>query len=148
MPRGLLPAESYRERFAQGGFGQRHDLLCPFFADGGCRIWETRPSPCVRFVCQSSYGLAGQRVWAAAEALLRLTEETLAHDVLLRLGFQTDEIKSDEWFEFKPEMVAMRAGQIVASLSAAEVWDLLQPQGARLCEELGKAAGDALGSRS
>ncbi len=92
--------------------------------------------------------MAGQKVWAAAESLLRLTEETLAHDVLLRVGLTVDEIETQRWFEFEPSALFVRVDEIVASLSPDEVWGLLQPQGEELRDQLCQAAANAIGSCS
>lgn len=98
VPLGIFPAIDYQRRWharQPQGYGNDETLLCPhFISQGGrCGIWRERPSTCVSFYCESSYGLAGTEFWAKFEKYLSALELTIAQEALLRLGMTKPEIE-------------------------------------------------------
>ncbi len=98
VPLGLFPALTYQRRWharQPQGYGNDETLLCPHFVrEGGvCGIWSQRPSTCVAFFCESSYGLAGTEFWAKFEKYVSALELALAQEALLSLGLTLPEIE-------------------------------------------------------
>ncbi len=150
-PLGLYPPASYREKYKSAAaaqpslFGSLDELLCPFFVKESlqsCGIWDHRPSSCVRFVCQSSYGERGQQLWQAVESLLNLTEHTLAHEALLQLGFTQTEIESGEWYEFKKDkkLFYVACYEAIIKLEPEQIYEILQPEVTNQIDELKQIA--------
>jgi Fe-S-cluster containining protein len=161
-PLGFLPSLVYQRRFQSrqpDGYGNDASLLCPFYVSQGglCGIWSARPSPCLTFFCESSYGLKGVEFWARFEKWLSFVELTLAREALTRLGFIDSEIalsqrflprysapdphgytgerlKFEEersWLEFGSERARFfqNCQQAVLELNENEVRELLGPEG-------------------
>ncbi|MEK7358081.1 MAG: hypothetical protein AAB250_16665 [Bdellovibrionota bacterium] len=82
----------------RGDFGRDPKLLCPFYDNGGCAIWDHRSAVCANYVCISKAGEEGLAFWAESEELGNRLEWALAHWALWQLGFTTEE--TDAMSEF------------------------------------------------
>lgn len=101
LPLGLFASperEQLSRELGPEAFGQRRELLCPFFdtAALGCSVWRNRPGVCTTYFCKSDRGAAGLEFWADIETYLNQFEWTLANEVVLRMGFTLDEIEMSE----------------------------------------------------
>ncbi|MES2962392.1 MAG: hypothetical protein V4760_00785 [Bdellovibrionota bacterium] len=85
-PLGLIPPSNDMDR---GDFGRDAKLLCPFYDNGGCAIWDHRSAVCANYVCMSKAGEEGLAFWAESEELGNRLEWALAHLVLWQIGFTT-----------------------------------------------------------
>lgn len=97
LPIGVVPSWQYRTKHkSMGGadFGQREDLLCPFFQKStrNCTIWKSRNSACTTFYCSSDRGQAGLDAWAELYDDLYELEMHLVQEYLLFRGFSWEEI--------------------------------------------------------
>lgn len=97
VPLGVFPSLTYQRRFharQPDGYGNDESLLCPYYVkeSGRCGVWMHRPSPCVSFFCESSYGIEGIEFWTRFEKFISSLELVLASEVLLRMGMTAPEI--------------------------------------------------------
>lgn len=169
LPLGLMPSITYQRRFHAGqpdNYGNDESLLCPHFlkTTGGCGIWSVRPSPCRSFFCESSYGLSGIEFWAKFEKFVSMLETALAHNALLELGFDEDEVAlstrflpryaapdphgftgeklkleiSKSWAEFGADRIEFyrKCYRLVSELKVEDVKELLGDEGKALEDEL------------
>lgn len=91
LPVGLYPSISRQRlgiQLGKDGFGQKQELLCPFFSSeqDACSIWANRPSVCTTYFCKSDRGRSGLQLWADIEKYLNDFEWTLACETLKRMG--------------------------------------------------------------
>lgn len=96
-PLGISVPAEYRKQYPdpdQPGFGQKEELLCPYFdkKNLNCGIWQNRGSVCTSYFCQSSKGSQGMDFWSSFGDYLHLVEMALAQEVLARLGFSAIQI--------------------------------------------------------
>jgi Fe-S-cluster containining protein len=101
LPLGLFPSPEHEQKIAKAGdkgFGQRADLLCPFFdsISSGCSIWKNRPGVCATYFCKSIKGSDGLAFWKDLEDYLNFFEWTVANEALWRLGFTNDDLEKCE----------------------------------------------------
>jgi len=84
-PMGLIPAPGIRAR--------REDLLCEFFEEGRCRIWEFRPGECSAYFCEPKVGQQD------LSRRLQHAEVAVAQMALAEYGFSPIEISEqvDLW---------------------------------------------------
>ena len=146
LPLGIIAPKSYKEKYAAAEFGTREDLLCPHFdrAAQNCRIWTSRPSSCVRFVCKSSLESVGQMIWEQTESALGALEMNLAYEAALQLGLVNYEIATDRWnisIEEKRKFY-IAAATYVDSLSASQKIDLAGEQFAKAGAHLQSLVSD------
>ena len=97
LPVGLFPSAGHQELVIELGkkaFGQKSELLCPFFdkAQNQCSSWETRPGVCTTYFCKSDYGKKGLEFWADVEKYLNHFEWQLSCHVLGLLGMGENEL--------------------------------------------------------
>lgn len=97
LPVGLFPSAEHQARVLKLGtkaFGQKSELLCPFFdlAKNQCSTWEQRPGVCTTYFCKSNYGQKGLDFWADVEKYLNHFEWQLACHVIGLLGMGENEI--------------------------------------------------------
>lgn len=98
LPLGLFPTperQSLIESLGSEAFGQRRELLCPFYdtAVDRCSIWAYRPAVCTSYFCKSNRGQSGLDLWADIEKYLNHFEWQLANEVFARLGFDEDALE-------------------------------------------------------
>lgn len=76
-------------------FGQRSELLCPFFDTNvnACSVWSDRPGVCATYFCKSDRGQEGLTQWKQIEEELNTFEWKLANQVLAALGITADHIE-------------------------------------------------------
>lgn len=91
LPVGLYPSVEYQEKkrsYGAKGFGQRDELICPFFDKQNlhCSIWQNRPGVCTSYFCKSNRGKEGFAFWAKVESYLNHFEWKLAKEILTRMG--------------------------------------------------------------
>lgn len=98
LPVGLYPTperqnemEEHREQF-----GQRYDMLCPFFDNSkkGCSIWFHRPAVCTTYFCKSDRDETGFEFWADVEDDLNHFEWVMATELFARLGLDEAEMQA------------------------------------------------------
>lgn len=97
LPVGLFPTAKHQNRVDQLGkkaFGQKEELLCPFFSqqENQCSIWEERPGVCATYFCKSDHAKKGLEFWADVEKYLNHFEWELARAVIFELGMSENEI--------------------------------------------------------
>ncbi len=92
-PVGLLPKKEVQKAHNKSrtteGFS---DLVCDFYNQGFCKIWELRNSTCRSFFCKSSYSLAGLEFWQLTEDYLYSIEMSILQLVLLETGYSLSEV--------------------------------------------------------
>ena len=96
LPLGLFASPEQEARAKQLGtnaFGQKRELLCPFFdtVAMGCSVWKNRPGVCATYFCSSDRGAEGLEIWGDVETYLNQFEWTMANAVAWRMGFTEDE---------------------------------------------------------
>lgn len=67
-PLGLGPTPAFSAVYQAlasrpGAFGHSRELLCPFYADARCTIWQHRGVPCAAFHCKLERGASGAALW-------------------------------------------------------------------------------------
>jgi Fe-S-cluster containining protein len=77
-------ARRYRERHDR--FGRDASLLCPFYDEGRCTIWNNRNAVCQTFFCRFEQGIQGAQSWKMLTTLLLLAEERLAGEAVQALA--------------------------------------------------------------
>lgn len=98
LPVGLYPTPE-RQRLMEerrDEFGQRADMLCPFFdaRTSGCSIWFHRPAVCTTYFCKSDYDEVGFEFWADVEDDLNHFEWVMATELFGRLGLAEEEMQA------------------------------------------------------
>ncbi len=131
-PLGLFPSREFEQmKHALGveAFGRKRELLCPFFnsESKSCSIWTYRPAVCASYFCQSSRANS----WKNIEAYGNLFEWTLAHEVLWRAGFTTDETdqmkQRASWFEYadQEDTLYRKSYHLACEVSSGEILELM-----------------------
>lgn len=95
LPVGLYPGIEYQRHSLQQSstdFGKNKDLLCPFFKDNQCSIWQFRPGVCTSYFCKSNKGKQGLQLWSDIENYLNHFEWTLATEVMRRMNLEENEL--------------------------------------------------------
>lgn len=92
LPMGILAPYDYQFKFLtkeESDFGNRSDLLCPYFdgAQNRCSIWQYRGTVCTSFYCRSDHGQNGLKFWAVMSDYLSYVEMALAEECLVQLDF-------------------------------------------------------------
>ncbi len=90
LPVGMAAPFSYQIKFNDRqpkDFGNREDLLCPFYEKGNCQIWQHRGSVCSTWFCFSSFGSQGKAYWNTLLDYLSIVEMSLAQECLAMTGF-------------------------------------------------------------
>lgn len=75
--------------------GKNQNDACLFLSKDGaarCTIRDFRPSTCAGYVCRSTSGLSGLKVWQDWELKLKRFEWTLAHETSFELGRTLDDV--------------------------------------------------------
>lgn len=170
LPVGLFPTAEHQDLVAELGikaFGQKSELLCPFFdtAQNQCSTWDTRPGVCTTYFCKSDYGKKGLDFWADVEKYLNHFEWQMACHVIRELGMGENEIaycqgvispetEDDEreyflqaawgkWFSKKYEFYK-EASRVASTVSVDQVAGLI---GDEFLELEKKIRNDSLGMR-
>lgn len=97
LPVGLFPSASHQllvSKLGKKAFGQKSELLCPFFdtEENQCSTWQQRPGVCTTYFCKSDYGQKGLDFWADVEKYLNHFEWQLACHVINLLGMGENEL--------------------------------------------------------
>ncbi len=97
LPVGLFPSPGQQnliEHFGSAGFGQKVELLCPFFnsSQNQCSIWDQRPGVCTSYFCKSDQGKKGLLFWSDVEKYLNHFEWKLACEVIFQMGLTENEL--------------------------------------------------------
>ena len=98
LPLGLFPTPERTQSMKENrfeGFGQRPELLCPFFNSLtlGCSAWKQRPGVCTTYFCKSDRGAEGLKFWNQVEEYLNHFEWKMAQEVFSQLGFSENEME-------------------------------------------------------
>ncbi len=65
-PMGIVAPEAYQFKFSYKkveDYGNDESLLCPYYDQGSCSVWQFRSSECQQFHCRSDYGHKGLSFW-------------------------------------------------------------------------------------
>jgi hypothetical protein len=154
-PIGVAVPAEYKNSYPepdQPGFGQRQELLCPYFdkKNLNCGIWQNRGSVCTSYFCQSSKGSQGLEFWSRLGDYLHLVEMALAQEVLAQMGFsalqinqQLDLLQGESldpeglWNGYSdPEIFYLKSLEIVKTLDRSSFKELLGPEGQDLLNEV------------
>lgn len=161
-PLGLRPWPTEERAERERGpelFGVDARVVCPFLRGGSCSAWESRPSPCASYFCETSHFDNDRSLWRRARDYFHFVETTLAAEVLAQKGFLEDEISAcwawlprenrserefDEgaqrevWLEFGRDREGFfrDAAEIVEGLSPSAIWELMGEQGERLWRDV------------
>lgn len=97
LPVGLFPSPQEQlviETLGGHGFGQKKELLCPYFdsVKNQCSIWNYRPGVCTSYFCKSNYAQSGLDFWSDVEKYLNHFEWKLACQVFYKLGLSENEL--------------------------------------------------------
>lgn len=85
LPIGLCVPEGYQHlqgEYKSLGFGKDESLLCQFYDEGNCNIWNQRNSECLSFQCYSSYGQKGFDMWKVLGDLIYELEIYIANSMM------------------------------------------------------------------
>ncbi len=90
-PLGLAPTPEFAaalQRIAgrPGGFGRSPEILCPFYRDARCTIWQQRGVVCAAFHCKFDRGALGAGLWQLITLFFNVVERALARQLLERHG--------------------------------------------------------------
>lgn len=109
LPLGLVASIDYQREFGareRADFGNREDLLCPYFdrAKLRCGIWLYRGAVCTSFYCTSQYGPAGKRFWKSLGEYLSIVDMFAAEEIIADMGFSPRQI-SDQlaWLKIEDQ---------------------------------------------
>ncbi len=97
LPLGAFPTLKYQHQFfhkKETDFGNREDLLCPYFdkVESNCGIWDFRGVVCTTFFCRSDRGKEGLRFWKNLGDYLSYVEMALAEECLVQLDFSPRDV--------------------------------------------------------
>lgn len=97
LPLGLFATPERKILMAEnsfGGFGQKPELLCPFFDSTtlGCSTWKQRPGVCTTYFCKSNQGQEGLNFWSQVEEYLNHFEWSFAQRIFTQLGLGENEM--------------------------------------------------------
>lgn len=139
-PLGLGPSRAYaaaREsvKDPRDAFGHARELLCPFYADARCTIWQHRGVPCAAFHCKLDRGALGFGLWNLIVVAFNVVERALAVWLLRRQGLHApacdkllhapddEELYARAWgsWRFREEEYFLEAARLVEPLTWAEV---------------------------
>jgi len=90
-PMRIQPSFEYQfhyEKFSGFGFGKSKELLCPFFNQGFCSVWDFRESMCALWFCKSVGGESGTIFWNGLNNLLKQIQGELARYCLRELEME------------------------------------------------------------
>lgn len=92
LPIGLVAPLGYQYQFQNRkpeDFGQREDLLCPFYDQSlqSCMQWMNRGVVCTSFYCKSDTGKTGLQFWHQLSDYLANVEMALMEEALVYLDF-------------------------------------------------------------
>lgn len=92
LPLGIFPTLKFQYEFMNReytDFGNREDLLCPYFDKESldCQIWQFRGVVCTTYYCTSNKGKAGQTFWRFLSDYLSYVEMALSEECLVQLDF-------------------------------------------------------------
>lgn len=82
MPEGRVPTRAEAE-----------SLLCSFYDQGQCSVWDYREHLCATYFCYSVGGEAGERFWRALNQFLQLVERELCLHALVCLGWPAGQLR-------------------------------------------------------
>jgi len=97
-PMRIQPSFEYQfhyESFRPLVFGKSLDLLCPFFDQGYCSVWDFRESMCALWFCKSVGGEQGQTFWKELNILMKQIQGKLANYCLRELEMERKMPKRD-----------------------------------------------------
>ncbi len=122
LPLGVFPTLKYQYEFINRefeDFGNREDLLCPYFShkDQNCGIWEFRGVVCTTYYCTSDRGKAGQARWAKLNNYLSYIEMALAEECLVQLDFSPRDISDQLNFLNRTEWTSEETTQEMLSVT-------------------------------
>jgi len=137
---------------------EAESLLCAFYEQGQCTVWNYREHLCSTYFCYSVGGATGKGFWKILNDYLKLVERELCLHALLTMGWPIDELKlgnplSDwepserpsvnrrrrgAWREFagREAELYIECHRIIAATDRATVATLLGWKGQRLEERL------------
>jgi Fe-S-cluster containining protein len=120
LPLGAFPTLKYQHQFynkKQTDFGNREDLLCPYYnkTDQNCNVWEFRGVVCSTYYCRSDRGNAGQNFWTSMSDYLSYVELALAEECLVQLDFSPRDISDQLHFLNRKEWTKAQSIQDVLS---------------------------------
>lgn len=118
LPLGILAPYDYQLKFLskdETDFGNREDLLCPYFDKGQnrCSIWQYRGVVCTSFYCRSDYGQNGQKFWAVFSDYLSYVEMALAEECLVQLDFSPRDLSDQLMYLNKHDFDGVEQSQLV-----------------------------------
>jgi hypothetical protein len=139
-PLGLGPTPAFgaalqRVTARPGGFGHSREILCPFYADATCTIWQHRGVVCAAFHCKFDRGALGAGLWHLIVIAFNVIERALARWLLKRQGLDAEysdallrapddaELDARAWGAWRGREVEffVEAARLIAPLSWAEV---------------------------
>ncbi|MCX7978130.1 MAG: hypothetical protein N2578_03925 [Bdellovibrionaceae bacterium] len=129
LPLGVIPPVRYQLKFnnrAKSDFGQKEELLCPFFdkTQYTCGIWLHRGSVCMSYYCISDYGPAGIRFWASLRRWMSYCEGVLAEECLVQGGWSPREISSMmSWINLRRNQDLPHKEKFIPTEQWKKIWD-------------------------
>lgn len=116
LPLGIFPTLKYQYEFfhkKETDFGNREDLLCPYFnrQSLNCNIWEFRGVVCTTYYCRSDRGQKGLDFWKALSDYLSYIEMALAEECLVQLDFSPRDISDQLHFLNRKEWTKTQSVQ-------------------------------------
>jgi hypothetical protein len=92
QPLGAMPTPEYREKHrVAGNKDQALDLLCSFYVDGRCSIWNFRPGECSTYFCDEAMTSEPRQSLAKKSFAIEIAVAQMA---LVELGFAPKEISA------------------------------------------------------
>lgn len=118
LPLGAFPTLQFQYEFINReftDFGQREDLLCPYYdkSENNCQIWNYRGVVCTTYFCTSNRGQAGQNFWKDLSDYLSYIEMSFAEECLVQLDFSPRDISDQLVFLNRTEWTSEETVQTV-----------------------------------
>jgi Fe-S-cluster containining protein len=129
LPIGLVADIPFQIRFQEKGpkdFGNREDLLCPYFNKdlNNCGIWKNRGSVCSSFFCKSDSGQKGLKFWNDLGDYLNLVEMALLEEILAHLDFSPRQVNENlDFLNRKTASLTELKSKSLPLLKAKKLWN-------------------------
>ncbi len=87
-PYGILPPakQLYLYEVIGDSFGRAESLVCPYYENGDCTVYDYRESTCYTWFCKYVSGHDGMHFWQSMKSYIHHAERTLADYVIHQLG--------------------------------------------------------------
>ena len=97
-----------------------NDLLCPYYNNGLCTIWDYRSELCASFHCSSNGGSAGDQFWKIFYQYLTKIEFSLSIYIMKELGYPVNKLRIER---VTPDSPKIDKGKSIDKEVYDSIWD-------------------------